>query len=60
MLWWSTAAKKGGKWYRGLVKAAGCFMAWWHRDESKSSWLRHAAGVTKRATRERGEGEQPC
>ena len=23
---WPTAAKKGGKWYRGVVEAAECFM----------------------------------
>ena len=40
---WPTVAKKGGKWYRGVVKAAECFMARWHRDEAESSWLRHAA-----------------
>ena len=40
---WPTAAKKGGKWYRGVVEAAECFMTRWHRDEAESSWLRHAA-----------------
>ena len=39
---WPTAAKKGGKWYRGVVEAAECFMTRWHRDETESSWLRHA------------------
>ncbi|CAM9337240.1 unnamed protein product, partial [Laminaria digitata] len=39
---WPTAAKKGGKWYRGVVQAADCFMARWHRDEAEWSWLRHA------------------
>ena len=39
-----TAAKEGGKWYRGVVEAAECFMVRWHREEeSESSWLRHAA-----------------
>ena len=38
---WSTAAKKGGEWYRGVVEAAECFMTRWHRDEAESSWLRH-------------------
>ena len=32
-----TAAKTGGKWYRGVVEAAECFMTTWHRDEAKSS-----------------------
>ena len=31
---WPTAANKGGKSYRGLVKAAECFMTRWHRDEA--------------------------
>ena len=26
---WATAAKKGGKWYRGVVEEADCFMARW-------------------------------
>ena len=39
---WLTAAKKGGKLYRGVVEAAECFMTRWHRDEAESSWLRHA------------------
>ena len=38
-LLWPTAAKKGGKWYRGVVEAAECFMTRWHRDEAESSWL---------------------
>ena len=38
----ATAANKGGKWYRGVVEAAECFMTRWHRDEADSSWLRHA------------------
>ena len=37
---WPTAAKKGGKWYRGVVQVADCFVARWHRDEAESSWLR--------------------
>ena len=39
---WPTAAKKGGKWYRGVVEAAECFMTRWHRDEAESSSLCHA------------------
>ena len=44
---WPTAAKKGGKWYRGVVEAAQCFMTRWHRDEVESRWLRHAAEDAK-------------
>ena len=40
---WPAAVKKGGKWYRGVVEAAECFMTRWHRDEAESSWLRHAS-----------------
>ena len=38
---WPTAAKKGRKWYRGVVEAAESFVSRWHRDEAESSWLRH-------------------
>ena len=44
---WPTAAKKGGKWYRGVVEAAECFMTRWHRDEAESSWLRHTTEDAK-------------
>ena len=44
---WPTAAKKGGKWYRGVVEAAECFMARWHKDDAESSWLRHATEDAK-------------
>ena len=44
---WPTAAKKGGKWCRGVVVAAKCFMTRWHRDESESSWLRRNRGRQK-------------
>ena len=30
---WPTSTKKGGKWCRGVVEAAACFMTRWHRDE---------------------------
>ena len=43
---WPTAAKKGGKCYRGGVEAAECFMRW-NRGEAESSWLRHAAEDAK-------------
>ena len=39
---WPMPAKKGGRWYRGVVEAVVCLMARWHRDEAESSWLRHA------------------
>ena len=29
---WLRAAEKRGKWYRGFVEAADCFMARWHMD----------------------------
>ena len=29
-----TAAKKRGKWYRGVVDAAECFIKMWHRDKA--------------------------
>ena len=44
---WPTAAKKGWKWYRGVVETAECFMTRWHRDEAVSSWLRHATENAK-------------
>ena len=55
---WPTAAKKGGKWYRGVVEAAECFMTRWHRDEAESSWLRHTTEDAKSGDkgRERGKG----
>ena len=38
-----SAAKKSGKWYRGVVDAADRFMTRWHRGEAEKSWLSHAA-----------------
>ena len=37
---WPTVAKKGGKWYRGVVEAVECLMTRWNRDEAESNWLR--------------------
>ena len=37
---WPTAAKKGGKWYRGVVERR-MFHDEVHRDKAQSSWLRH-------------------
>ena len=54
---WPTAAKKGGKWYRGVVVAAECLMARWHRDEAESSRLRHAADDAKSDDKEKGGGQ---
>ena len=54
-----TAAKKGGKWYRGVVgvvEAADCLMARWHRSEAESSWLRHAADDANNDEKGRGGG----
>ena len=49
-----TAAKKGGKRYRGVVETAECFMTRWHSDEAESSWLRHAAEDAKSDDKGRG------
>ena len=45
---WPTAAKKGGKWYRGVVEAAECFMTVLYRNGAESSCLRHAREDAKR------------
>ena len=37
----------GGKWYRGVVEAAECFMTRWHRDEAERSWLHHTTEDAK-------------
>ena len=61
---WPTAAKKvitglprpyhhSGKWYRGVVEAAECFMRW-YRDEAGSSWLRHTTEDAKSDDKGRG------
>ena len=31
---WTVAAKKAGKWYRGVLEAAERFMVRWHKDEA--------------------------
>ena len=56
MVLWPTAAKKGGKWYRGVVEAAECFMTRWHRDEAESSWLRHPTEDAKSDDKGTGGG----
>ena len=53
-----TAAKKGGKWYRGVVEAAECFVTRWHRDEADSSWLRHTTEDAKSDDKGREGGER--
>ena len=53
---WPTGAKKGGKWYRGVVEAAEYFMTRWHRNEAESSWLRHATEDAKSDDKGRGGG----
>ena len=42
---WSIAAKKAGKWYRGVLDAAERFMVRWHKDEADMSRKRHASAV---------------
>ena len=42
---WSTAAKKAGKWYRGIREAAERFMVRWHEDEAELSRQRRASAV---------------
>ena len=51
-----TAAKKCGKWYRGVVEAAECFMTRWQRDEAESSWLRHTTEDAKSDDRGKNGG----
>ena len=34
---WSTAAKKAGKWHRGFLEAAARFMVRWHEAETDMS-----------------------
>ena len=55
---WPTAAKKGRQWYRGVVEAAECFMARWHKDEAESSWQRHATEDAKSDDKGKGMGEE--
>ena len=42
---WSTAAKKAGKWYRGVLEAAERFMVKWHEDEAQLGRQRRASAV---------------
>ena len=54
---WPTAAKKGGKWYRGVVQAAEFSMTRWHGDEVESSWLRRATEDVKSDDKGKRGGE---
>ena len=54
---WHTAAKKGGKWYRGVVEAAEWFMTRWHRDEAESSSYATQQRTPRVMTREAGGGK---
>ena len=53
---WSRATKKRGNWYRGVVDAAGRFMAKWHRGERKKSWPIHATVDAKNSHKGKLEG----
>ena len=50
------AAKKSGKWYRGLVNAELFHYEVAQKGEAERSWLRHAAVGAKSGDRERGGG----
>ena len=52
---WPRASKKSGKWYRGIVETADCFMVRWHRGEAQRSRLRHAAEDAKIGENGRGQ-----
>ena len=68
---WTIAAKKAGKWYRGVLEAAERFMAKWHENEATLSRNRNAslrvvpkgiggwAGSSRRETAvQEGDGRQ--
>ena len=56
-VFWRTAAKKGGKWYRGVVEVTESFVTRSRRDEAESSWLRHATEDAKSDDKGRGGGK---
>ena len=56
---WPKAAKESGKWYRGAVEAAGCFMVRWHRDEAQRS-REESAAPRSCGRRERRPGRAGC
>ena len=47
VLLWPRAAKKSGKWCRGVVDAADRFMTRWHKGEAEKSWLQHTTEDAK-------------
>ena len=42
---WTIAAKKAGKWYRGVLEAEERFLAKWHENEAALSRNRHASAT---------------
>ena len=42
---WTIAAKKAGKWYRGVLEAAERLMAKWHENGATLSRNRHASAT---------------
>ena len=42
---WTVAAKKAGKWYRGVLEAAERFMVKWHENEATMSRNCHASAT---------------
>ena len=44
-LWSTAAAKKAGKWYRGILEAAERFIVRWHEAEAEMSRQRRAAAL---------------
>ena len=53
---WPTTAKKGGKWYRGVVEAAECFIGGKRRRRRAAGYAtqQRTPGVTREGGRERG------
>ena len=54
---WTVAAKKAGKWYRGVLQAAAGFIAKWHGIEATLSRNRDASATGgPQGNRKRGWG----
>ena len=51
-------AKKGGKWYRGVVEAAKCLMTRWHMDEAEKDGFATQQRTPRVMTEERGVGKE--
>ena len=51
-------SKKSRKRYQGVVEAADCFMARWHRNEAQRNQLRQGAEDTPRALAKGGGGSR--